>query len=172
MGDDLSLPGRMSVRTPMQWSDGPNGGFSAAPAERLVRPVVSEGEFGFARVNVEAQRSDPGSLLNFMVRLIRTRKECPELGEGEVSLLDSGDPCVFAHSVRWKGERVVAIHNLSALPRTARLQLGEEEPSRLVDLLGDRPYEPIRGPAPEVRLEGYGYRWLRSRPLPPPRHSA
>jgi maltose alpha-D-glucosyltransferase / alpha-amylase len=160
MGDDLSLPGRMSVRTPMQWSNDPNGGFSTAPSDRLVRPLVSGGEFGYQTINVDAQRRDQTSLLNFMLRLIRTRKECPEFGEGQLTVLETGDPRVFAHFCEWKGGLALAIHNLSNEPCTVRLQLGEDA-IHLVDLLGDRTYEQIDNRTPEMLMDGYGYRWLR-----------
>src|ERR671913_1725629 len=72
MGDDLSLPERNSVRTPMQWADEENAGFSKADADRLVRPVVSEGPFSYRAVNVAMQRAQPGSLMDELQRLIRT----------------------------------------------------------------------------------------------------
>jgi maltose alpha-D-glucosyltransferase / alpha-amylase len=170
MGDELALPGRLGVRTPMQWSAEPNAGFSAAPPERMVRPVVSGGRFGYETVNVDAQRRDPGSLLNFMLRLVRTRKECPEFGEGEMTVLETGDPSVLAHCCEWRGGLALAVHNLSGEPRTATLSLDVDDAGRLVDLLGDRPYEPIRGTPAEFQLDGYGYRWLRIHPLGrPPR---
>ncbi|MEW5929025.1 MAG: alpha-amylase family protein [Gemmatimonadota bacterium] len=161
MGDDLALPGRMSVRTPMQWSAEANGGFSAAPPERLVRPVVRGGAYGYETVNVDAQRRDPGSLLNFMLRLIRTRKECPEFGEGEMQVVETGDPAVFAHRCERRGGMALAVHNLSREPRVATLEMDEGDVPHLVDLLGDRPYERIDRGTVEVRLDGYGYRWLR-----------
>jgi maltose alpha-D-glucosyltransferase/alpha-amylase len=161
MGDDLSLPGRLSVRTPMQWSGAANAGFSAAPAERLVRPVVRSGPFAYERVNVDRQRRDPRSLLNFLLRLIRTRKEAPEFGSGAVVLLETGDPAVLAHQCEWNGGLAMAVHNLSAEPRTVRLELNEADVPLLVDLLGDRPYEAITVATPEFRLEGHGYRWLK-----------
>ncbi len=52
MGDDLSLPGREAIRTPMQWSTGPTAGFSSAAPKDLVRPVVAAGPFGCDEVNV------------------------------------------------------------------------------------------------------------------------
>jgi maltose alpha-D-glucosyltransferase / alpha-amylase len=165
MGDDLALPGRLAVRTPMQWSAEANGGFSAAPAEALVRPVVRDGEFGYPRVNVDAQRRDPRSLLNFFLRLIRTRKECPELGQGELRVLDTGDEAVFAHRCEWRGGIALAVHNLSAEPRTVSLPLPDADLAHLVDLLGDRSYDRVEAALPEFRMEGYGYRWMRVNPL-------
>jgi maltose alpha-D-glucosyltransferase/alpha-amylase len=52
MGEDLSQPDRWPVRGPMPWSDEPNAGFSTAPPERLVRPVIDDPQFGFRQVNV------------------------------------------------------------------------------------------------------------------------
>ncbi len=47
MGEDLSLEGRDAVRTLMQWSATPNGGFSTAPESELIRPTIREGDYGF-----------------------------------------------------------------------------------------------------------------------------
>src|SRR5215510_15459807 len=81
MGDDLRLKERNSVRTPMQWSEEPQAGFSTA--KKTCFPVINKGPYGFERVNVEAQRRDPDSLLNCIERMIRLRKESPELGWGK-----------------------------------------------------------------------------------------
>ena len=78
MGDDLSLPERYAARTPMQWSRDRHGGFTTA--RRPIRRVVGDPIYGYAQVNVADQRRDPNSLLNWTERLIRTRKECPEIG--------------------------------------------------------------------------------------------
>src|SRR5205085_222567 len=56
MGEDLRLKERNAIRTPMQWSARRNAGFSTA--ERLVRPVVARGPYGFDRVNVEELQRD------------------------------------------------------------------------------------------------------------------
>ena len=84
MGEDLSLDGRMSVRTPMQWSPGPGAGFSTA--HRLVRPIA-ESAFGPDRVSVAGQRRSEDSLLRNLSRLIHARREAPELGWGTSTLL-------------------------------------------------------------------------------------
>jgi trehalose synthase len=159
MGENLAIEGRLSVRTPMQWSAERNGGFSSAPPEELRNPLV-EGAFGPEHVNVADQRRDAESLLNWMERLIRLRKESPELGFGTWRLLDAGDPAVLAHRCDWDGEGVVAVHNFSDEPRVARLHLddGEQEAE---PLLSDR--DPKDGDTSRVELDGYGYRWFRVR---------
>ena len=113
MGDDLRLPERLAIRTPMQWSPEPNAGFSSAPPEKLIRPVISEGPFGYERVNVATQRLDQNSLLNWTERAIRARKECPEFGWGRLTFLDTDQPAVLAHACTWRGRTLVGIHNFS-----------------------------------------------------------
>jgi maltose alpha-D-glucosyltransferase/alpha-amylase len=162
MGEDLSQPERNSVRTPMQWDDEPpNAGFSTAPRERLVRPVISGGPFGFeAGVNVMAQRDAPGSLMEHVQLLIRTRRACPEIGWGECRVLDAGGPGVVALAYEWQGNRLVTLHNLADRESQVRLDLGQGE-GRLTPLLGDDGDRTRRDPAGPVRLAGYGYRWFR-----------
>jgi maltose alpha-D-glucosyltransferase / alpha-amylase len=161
MGDDLSLDERNSVRTPMQWSEGENGGFSTAPRDALVRPVIRGGEYGYERTNVATQRRDPHSLLNWMERLIRTRKECPELGWGTCETIRLDRPSVFAHCCEWDGGVVVAVHNLSREPCRVTLDLSHYHAQQVVDLLGDQEYQPLDGGAHRTDLEAYGFRWLR-----------
>src|SRR5207302_8111870 len=94
MGDDLRLPERNCARTAMQWSTEPNGGFTKNAKPVVV--VISDGPYSFQNVNVAAQRRDPNSLLNWMERIIRMRKEVPEIGWGDFSFLSSGTPHVLA----------------------------------------------------------------------------
>jgi maltose alpha-D-glucosyltransferase / alpha-amylase len=111
MGDDQALPERQAVRTPMQWTADPHGGFSTA--EKTVLPAVSEGPFGYHRVNVAEQRRAPGSLLNCTERLIRQRKECPEFGWGDAQIVRTGSPHVLAVITTWRHNAVVAVHNFA-----------------------------------------------------------
>src|SRR5690606_16032089 len=115
MGDDLDLPGRLSVRTPMQWSDNVNGGFSTAAASALIRPMVGMGGLGFEKVNVAEQRTDPESLLHFTRRLVEARLACPEIGDGELTILDTDNEHVFAHACTSGDSTVVFLHNLSGV---------------------------------------------------------
>jgi trehalose synthase len=161
MGEDLDLEGRMAVRTPMQWTAERNGGFSGAPARRLRRPVV-DGGYAPEFVNVAGQRHDRESLLSFMKTLIRRYRESPELGWGRLTILDQPHPSVLAHACVWDDGTLVAVHNLSAEPRTVPLVLEEcDSTHRLVDLLQEGSTPVSDKGEVEVALEGYGYRWLR-----------
>ena len=161
MGENLEIPGRLSVRSPMQWTDQKNGGFSTATSSRLRRPVV-EGPFGPDHVNVGAQREDPDSLLNFISLLIRRYRQSPELGWADLQVLDQPLRHVLAHECRWDDRRLVAVHNLGPDSCTVPLQLDEcDDTWHLVDLLqnGTTPIDE-KGQV-ELTLDGYGYRWLR-----------
>jgi maltose alpha-D-glucosyltransferase/alpha-amylase len=162
MGENLDLPERIAVRTPMQWSDGPNAGFSDAPEGEIVRPVSTDRTYGYKKVNVTHQRRDPNSLINWFAMLIRARKESPEFGWGSAIELETNAPTVFAHCSSWDDSGIaVAVHNLSSDPCEVTIDLGEYERERLVDLFGDRIYEPLSAKNATMRMDGYGYRWLR-----------
>ena len=158
MAENLEIEGRYSVRAPMQWSDEPLAGFTTA-AEPC-RPLVEDGPFGFRENNVTSQRRDPNSLLNWMERLIRRRRECPEIGWGRWTLLDAGDAALFAQRSDWEESTIVAVHSFAGRDTSARLTLGEE--GTLVDLFQDGDHELDAG---EVALDlpPYGARWFRLR---------
>jgi maltose alpha-D-glucosyltransferase / alpha-amylase len=160
MGDDLSLEARNSVRTPMQWSRGKNGGFSRASAERLRLPVISKGEFGFRRVNVEDQRRDPESFLNWVERATRRRKECKEFGLGSCEWIDTDDPAVLAHRCDYQGAVVYAVHNFAGRKITLDLEL-RPGTACLHDVLAGHAEELQQDGRYHLELEPYGYRWLR-----------
>jgi maltose alpha-D-glucosyltransferase/alpha-amylase len=164
MGDDLSLEGRDAIRTPMQWSPSANGGFTAA--ERPVRPVVSDGRYGYQTVNVTDQRHDPGSLLAWFERMIRTLRESPEIGNGDCTHVDRKmPPGVLAHRADGRTGSMLFLHNLGT--RDACLDLSDlyadaQDPN---EVFGDQPYEPV-GRLDALDLAGYGYRWIRLRRNP------
>jgi trehalose synthase len=158
MGDDPTVEGRGSVRVAMQWDDGEGCGFT--PARPRV-PVVEGGDFGCRRVNVADQRHDPGSLLNWMERLIRRRKETPELGWGAFRVLPAGDPAVLAVRCDWRGSAVLTVHNFADRPAKADLDLGGDPGAGLLELLADQPYQRLDTADGGVPVDGYGYRWFR-----------
>ena len=161
MGDDLSLPGPESVRTPMQWSSERNAGFSADP-ESLVRPVISGGPFGWERVNVVDQQRNPDSFLNWMTRLIRARRQTPELGWGELHIVSTDSPGVLAHVCTWQGRSVVALHNLSGEGTTVTMDQNHFPDDVLTEVFNDGRYDGGDHQEGRFELEPYGYRWFRS----------
>jgi trehalose synthase len=164
MGENLDVPGRLAVRTPMQWSSRPNGGFSRARPSRLPRPIVS-GPYGPEHVNVANQRSDPDSLLNFVTLLIRRYRESPELGWSQVQVLDQPYAHVLAHMCVCDDRRLVLLHNFAANRCTVPLQIdGCDSGFRLVDLLEDGITMLDDKGSADLTLDGYGYRWLRLMP--------
>ncbi len=164
MGENLAADGRLAVRTPMQWTNEASAGFSAAPPDKLVSPLV-EGEFGPGKVNVVDARRDPSSLLGFMGTLIRRYRECPELGWGSFSLIDTPNPAVFAHRCDWEDHSLFLFHNLSAEPTevSVTLKAGDvpDGGGILTDLLQNTMADVQQGDELTVELPRYGYRWLR-----------
>lgn len=164
MGENLDIPGRRSVRSPMQWSNRENAGFSRAAPDQLTRPVVSEGPFRYEQVNVADQRQRTGSLLTRISRGIAVRKECPEFGWGSVRVVDAGDPRVLAHRCDWLEGTVLAVHNLCGEQVDVRLDLQDgEQFEHLTDVFGNADYEPVSPDEVAFSLPPYSYRWLRAR---------
>jgi maltose alpha-D-glucosyltransferase / alpha-amylase len=162
MGDDLSLPERACCRTPMQWSSEPHGGFTKSG--KPVVPVISEGPYGYRQVNAAEQRRDPNSLLNWVERIIRMRKEVPEVGWGEFRVLDTGGNAVLGLRYDWKNNSVVFLHNLASDPREIEFSTGlkGDDGELLINLLAsDHSRAGARGKH-RVCLEAYGYRWYRA----------
>jgi maltose alpha-D-glucosyltransferase/alpha-amylase len=112
MGADLSLAGRDAVRTPMQWDDSENAGFSRADSADLYRRVVDSGRFSYDRINAEDQLTDPESLLNVVSDLAAIRRTCPELGRGEHAVLDTDAPGVFANRSSVGDATLLTVHNI------------------------------------------------------------
>lgn len=159
MGDDLSLKERDSVRTPMQWCEESQGGFSTA--KKTVLPVVSEGPYSYQLVNVEAQRRDPNSMLNWTERMIRLRKECPELGWGSYKVLKTGDPSVLGIQFEWRNNALVILHNFHEKPKSISLEVDRPDGGRLINLLIGEHSQAGPNGKHTIVLEGYAYRWFR-----------
>jgi maltose alpha-D-glucosyltransferase/alpha-amylase len=160
MGDDLSLPERNCARTPMQWSDEPHGGFTKS--DKPVLPVISGGAFGFENVNVAEQRRDPDSLLNWTERLIRMRKEAPEIGWGQCTPVETNDKGVLALRYDWRNNSVLIIHNLNAMPVEAEFDVGlGEDGMSLIDIANHSNSEARDNGKHNMLLDAYAYRWFR-----------
>jgi maltose alpha-D-glucosyltransferase / alpha-amylase len=161
MGDDLSLPERQCARTPMQWSTEPNAGFTKS--ENPILPVIHEGPYGYDHVNAAAQRRDPDSLLNWTERIIRMRKEVPEIGWGRFESIATGDSSVLAICYEWRNNSALFVHNLGSAPREISLTVKapDENGRLLVNLLSEDHSQADTDGRHRLMLEGYGYRWYR-----------
>jgi len=163
MGDNIWLDDRDGVRTPMQWDDGPNAGFSTAPQHALTDPVIEDAVYGYQRVNVQAQDADPDSLLNWIRAVLQVRKQHRAFGRGTLHLLAPHNPAVLAYIRSYEDERILVINNLSAKPQDAVLDLSlyASKLSKPMDLFTHAEL-PAIGAAPyTLHLPGYAYRWLQ-----------
>lgn len=161
MGENTEISGRGSVRTPMQWSSGRNGGFSSVAPSRLVARPPADG-YAPEHVNVEAQQEDPDSLLHFVRTLIARYRVSPELGWGEFALIEQPVDAVLVHSLQADVGRLIAVHNFAERPTTTRFRLEGETPGTvLVDLLGSQRVTLADNGDVELEVPAYGYRWFR-----------
>ena len=165
MAENLDIPGRLAVRTPMQWTAGDNGGFTTARKRRLTRPLP-DGLYGPDRINAADQRHDHQSFWWFMRNLIYTYRQQPEIGWSTPEVLEQPNPAVLAHVCREQsGWAMVALHNFGADSAIVPIRLADVPPgSVLVDLLHGLDQHGLDSKGRiEVGIDGYGYRWLRLR---------
>jgi maltose alpha-D-glucosyltransferase/alpha-amylase len=159
MGDNLALPERNCARTPMQWSTEPHGGFTRGTP---VLPVIEHGPYGFRKINAADQRRDATSMLNWTERIIRMRKEVPEIGWGDFTVLETGNEGVLALRYDWRNNAVVVIHNLTGEAAEIKLNSVDERGRQLINLLTqDHSYANGRG-VHTIVMEPYGYHWYRA----------
>ncbi len=159
MGDNIWLEDRDGVRTPMQWHNGPNAGFSTAPPEKLYLPVIEDAVYGYRRVNVAAQITDPDSLLNWVRAVLRVRRQHPAFGRGSLHLLAPEPRPLLAYLRRHEQETLLIVNNLSPTTQHGTLKLEDFAGHRIVDLLTRREVGQV-APAPyPITLEPYGFRW-------------
>jgi len=161
MGDNLVLPERVAARTPMQWSTEPHAGFSKS--DRPIVPVIESGPYGYQHVNAADQRRDANSLLNWMERIIRMRKEVPEVGWGDFAVIPTRNPAVLAMRYDWRNNSVLFVHNLDDAPCEVSFPVGLTDGSEktLVNLLGAEHSRAGDDGKHHLVLEPYGYRWYR-----------
>jgi trehalose synthase len=156
MGENLDIPGRKAVRSPMQWAPEPGGGFTTASPDALRRPFPT-GAYSPEHISVAAQIDRPESTHTWMKRLIRRRRALPEIGLGDYAMVEVGAPEVLALRFEWAGRTLLTLHNFSDEP--VDVDLGDElGDGRHLDVWSDRDYES----APNTHeMSANGYRWIR-----------
>ncbi len=162
MGENLDVPGRLAVRTPMQWA--PKGGFSTAPPSRWVRrsPV---GAYGPENVNVEDQLGAPGSMLSHIRTLTALYRTTPEQAWAELEVLRGGPDEVLAHICRGEDWAMLALHSFSREATSVRVTVDAGEETGEAVLTDRVTGEKIDASAPAViDLEPFGWRWFLLHP--------
>ena len=142
MAENLDIDDRLAVRTPMQWTGDAAAGFSTGPPDALVRPLPHDQQFAPSAVNVRDQRTDPDSLLNWFERLIRLRKEAPEIGWGNCTVLPTAATPVLALRYDWQNRTLVTMHNLGRRVAHRRAEVGRCRRRGVARPAPDRPSRP------------------------------
>jgi maltose alpha-D-glucosyltransferase / alpha-amylase len=110
---------------------------------------------------VEAQRRDSSSLLNWVVKMIRLRKECPEIGWGECTILPTGCPSILAMLYTWGQNRALTLHNFDHSAQEARIRVPGPEGELLTNLLATDESRSRKSGEHRIAIEDLGYRWYR-----------
>ncbi|HSD65227.1 MAG TPA: maltose alpha-D-glucosyltransferase [Vicinamibacteria bacterium] len=163
MGDNVYLGDRNGVRTPMQWTGGWNGGFSTADPERLYQPLISNAVYGYQAVNVESQRRQENSLLNWTRRLIQVRRSTRVFGRGSIEFLAPANHRVLAYVRRLDAETVLVVNNLSATAQAVELDLRGLAGAIPIEMFGRSLFPRIRERPYVMTLGPYDFFWFRLR---------
>jgi maltose alpha-D-glucosyltransferase / alpha-amylase len=164
MGDNIYLGDRNGVRTPMQWNQDRNAGFSAANPQRLYLPLVADPENHPAAVNVEAQQNNPSSLLWWMRRLIGAARRSPSLSRGDIEFLYPENRKVVAFLRTFEDDRTLVVANLSRSAQFVELDLSRFDGQVPVELFGPTHFPRIGQLPYFITLGPYGYFWFRLQP--------
>jgi maltose alpha-D-glucosyltransferase/alpha-amylase len=161
MGDNIHLGDRDGVRTPMQWTPDRNGGFSRADPARLTLPAIMDPLYGFQAVNVEAQKGDPHSLLNWMRRMLAVRRGEAAFGRGDFKLLAPGNRKILAFLRSYEGALILCVSNLSRTVQAVELDLSAMAGHVPVDMVGGTSFPPVGQLPYLLTLPPYGFYWFR-----------
>jgi maltose alpha-D-glucosyltransferase/alpha-amylase len=160
MGDNIYLGDRNGVRTPMQWSGDRNAGFSSANPQALYLPVITDAEYHYQAVNVEAQQANPSSLLWWMKRLIALRKRYLAFGRGSIEFLHPVNTRVLAFLRTYQEERLLIVANLSRFVQLVDLDLRQFRGTPLIELFGQTPFPPPGDEPYRLTLGPHSFYWF------------
>ena len=161
MGDNIYLGDRDGVRTPMQWSEDRNAGFSRANPQQLFLPVIIDAAYHYASRNVEVEQSQPDSMLWWMRRVIGLRKTCSSCGRGDIEFLTPENPKVLAYLRRDENETILLVANLSRYAQSAELDLSEFRGQTPLEMFGKSRFPPIGELPYFLTLGPFAFYWFR-----------
>ena len=161
MGDNVYLGDRNGVRTPMQWSYDRNAGFSTADNEQLYSPVVTNPNYHYESVNVESELRSGSSLLNWMKKMLRVRKNYSQLlGRGGIRFIDQKNRRVLTYVREYGDQRMLCIFNLSRRPTYVELNLPEFRGLKPLEAITKSPFPRIGDLPYFFTLPPRGFFWL------------
>jgi maltose alpha-D-glucosyltransferase/alpha-amylase len=150
MGDNLNLPDRNGVRTPMQWNSSSNAGFTKGePFAELV-----QGQYHFQHVNTESQLVNPDSLYRVIRRMVHIRKEHQAFGRGSAHFIETNDTGLLAYVREHGAEKILLIHNLGDSEKS--FSLPAEYQGEYINLMNNETHN-----TQSVRLNPYSYHWMK-----------
>lgn len=160
MGDNIYLGDRNGVRTPMQWSSDKNAGFSRTNPQRLYFPPITDPEYHYETINVEAQQNNPFSLFWFNKQLIALRKRFKAFGNGTTKFLFSENRKVLIFVREFQEECILVITNLCRYSQYVELDLSHYEGCSVVELFGGNAFPKIGQSPYSFTIGPYGYYWF------------
>ena len=143
--------GRDGERTPMQWSDAKNAGFSNAKPWLPVPP-------SYKTHNVAAESKDPNSILSVYRQLLAMRHNEPALLNGTYTALNEDDPNVLSYLRKDNNEAILVLLNMSNTPQKIKLNLAPQGfvSPKLTVLLSTFQQPTSAAPADAVDLPPFG----------------
>lgn len=171
MGDNIYLGDRNGVRTPMQWNSDRNAGFSKAVPAKLYFPVIMDPIWGYQAINVEAQQSDPSSLLHWTRNMIALRKLFRVFGRGTLEFLHPTNRKILAYVRAFETEdghceTVLCVANLSRFAQPVQLDLSKYAGRQPVEMLGYVPFPAVDRTPYALTLAPYSFLWLELQQSP------
>jgi maltose alpha-D-glucosyltransferase/alpha-amylase len=161
MGDNIWLFDRNGVRTPMQWDNNINAGFSDADPEELYAPVIDSGDYSYTEINVALEKENTDSLLNKMKHLVAIRKSNPIFALGEYEFLAKEQTQFLVIHRHYKDENFICIHNLTGTENTLTLNFSKFLNAKLINVLNNAAIGRIQTERMLFILKPYEFLWLK-----------
>ena len=154
MGDNIYLGDRNGVRTPMQWTPGWNAGFSEGDQQALYYPLIVDPPYGYQAINVASEERTQTSLLRWMRRIVKVRKQFHAFGRGKFEMLLPENRKVLTFLRRHEDQVILCVNNLSRFVQPVEINLQRWKgwtPLEIIGnvrfpVIGDQPYFLSLGP--------------------------
>ena len=162
MGDNIYLRDRDGLRTPMQWNENKNAGFSTAEPQALYLPINTDSTYGFHSLNVETVSKSPTSLYNQMRRLIKVRqKHAATFGRGSIRFIPTSSEKAICYLREYEDDQILVVANLSGKALAMDIDLSEFEGKRLIELKGDIDFPVVKKYPYQFTMLRHTFFWLK-----------